>query len=98
MVIVKVTNFYLVKWAKVTLPKHLGGLGLKDLAVHYKYMLMKWHWRFNQDDVGLWKEIIQAKFGSISHWCSNQVLIPYGSGLWKDIRRLWDEFFLNCSF
>lgn len=86
-------KFHLVKWGKVTLPKYLGGLG-----VHNKWMLLKWHWRFNQDDVGLWKEIIQAKYGSTSHWCSKPVLTPYGSGLWKDVRRLWDEFFLNSYF
>ncbi|XP_060217918.1 putative acyl-activating enzyme 19 isoform X2 [Lycium barbarum] len=91
-------KYHLVEWDKVTLPKHLGGLGIKDLALHNKCMLMKWHWRFNQDDAGLWKEIIQAKYGSTSHWCSNPILTPYGTGLWKDIRRLWDEFFLNTSF
>lgn len=74
-------KFHLVKWAKVTLLKHLGGLGLKDLAIHNKCMLMKWHWRFNQNNTGLWKEIILAKYGGTSHWCSNPVLAPYVFGM-----------------
>lgn len=52
----------------VTLSQHLGGLGIKDLAVHNKCMSMKWHWRFNQDDAGLWKEILQPEYGRTSHW------------------------------
>nr|XP_009759435.1 PREDICTED: uncharacterized protein LOC104211974 [Nicotiana sylvestris] len=51
-------KFHLVKWAKITLPKTLGGLGAKDLALHNKSMLMKWHWRYNQEDVGPRKEIV----------------------------------------
>ncbi|XP_070025308.1 uncharacterized protein [Nicotiana sylvestris] len=57
-------KIHLVKWTKVTLTKALGGLGVKDLALHNKSMLMKWHWRFNQDDAGLWKEVIIAKYGN----------------------------------
>nr|XP_016481281.1 PREDICTED: uncharacterized protein LOC107802323 [Nicotiana tabacum] len=90
-------KFHLVKWAKVTLPKTLGGLGVKDLALHNKSMLMKWHWRYNQEDAGLWKEIVQAKYGATSHWCTNAIRTPYGSGLWKGIRRLWDDFSCNTS-
>ena len=36
-------KIHLVKWAKVTLPKQCGGLGIKDLALHNKCMLLKWH-------------------------------------------------------
>ncbi|WMV31905.1 hypothetical protein MTR67_025290 [Solanum verrucosum] len=66
-------KIHLVKWAKVTLPKQYGGLGIKDLALHNKCLLLKWHWRYNQEAAGLWKEVIQAKYGSDSHWCSNKI-------------------------
>lgn len=36
-------KFHLVKCPKVILPKSLGGLGVKDLVVHSRSMLMKWH-------------------------------------------------------
>ncbi|PHU11974.1 F-box/kelch-repeat protein [Capsicum chinense] len=61
----------LVKLPKVTLPKHLGGSGIRDLSIHSKCMLMKWHRRFIQEDVGLWKEVIVAKHGN-----SAQCVLP----------------------
>ena len=42
-------EIHLVEWAKVTMPKQYGGLGIKDLALHNKCMLLKWHWRYNQE-------------------------------------------------
>ncbi|KAG5592568.1 hypothetical protein H5410_043082 [Solanum commersonii] len=69
-------KIHLVKWAKVTLPKQYGGLGIKDLVLHNRCMLLKWHWRYNQEAAGLWKEVIQAKC-SDSHWCSNKVSTSY---------------------
>ena len=85
-------KFHLVKWAKVTMPKQFGGFGIKDLALHNKCILMKWHWRYNQETTGLWKEVIQPKFGSTCHWCSNEVTTPYGTGVRKAIRKLWEVF------
>ncbi|WMV19115.1 hypothetical protein MTR67_012500 [Solanum verrucosum] len=90
-------KFHLAKWAKITMPKQFGGLGIKDLALHNKCMLMKWHWRYNQETIGLWKEVIQEKFGSTRHWCSNEVTIPYGTGVWKAIRKLWEVFYSNAT-
>lgn len=90
-------KFHLVKWPKVTLPKTLGGLGIKDLALHNKCLLMKWHWRYNQEEVGFWKKVIQAKHGFSSHWCTNTTRSSHGIGLWKGIRNLWEEFSQNTS-
>ncbi|WMV39458.1 hypothetical protein MTR67_032843, partial [Solanum verrucosum] len=36
--------------AKSHSSQHLGGLGIKDLAIRSKCMLMKWHWRFIQKE------------------------------------------------
>ncbi|XP_070015961.1 uncharacterized protein [Nicotiana sylvestris] len=35
-------KFHLVKWSKVELSKHQGGLGIKNLALHNICLLMKW--------------------------------------------------------
>lgn len=35
-------KFHMVKWIKVVLPKQLGGLGIKNLALHKKCLFMKW--------------------------------------------------------
>lgn len=58
---------------------------------------MKWHWRYNQEEAGFWKEIIQAKYGTSSHWCTNVVRTPYGTVLWKSIMKLWEDFSRNTS-
>lgn len=50
-------KFHLVKWPKVILPKRHGGLGIKDLCLHNKSLLMKWHWGYNLDNPGLWKKL-----------------------------------------
>lgn len=39
---------------KSHLLKHLGGLGIKNLAVQNRCLIMKWLWRFNRD-IALWK-------------------------------------------
>ena len=90
-------KIHLVKWAKVTLPKQYRGLGIKDLALHNKCMLLKWHWRYNQEATGLWKEVIQAKCGGDSHRCSNKVSTSCATGVWRDIRKLWETFFSDAS-
>jgi len=92
-------KLHLVKWPFVTLPKHLGGLSIKDLAIHSNCMLMKWHSRFTQEeDVGLWKKVIVAKHGSNTQWCTKQFTLPYRTGLWKAINTLWDDFFKQTHF
>ncbi|WMV33012.1 hypothetical protein MTR67_026397 [Solanum verrucosum] len=91
-------KFHLIKWEKVTQPKYQGGLGIKNLAAHNKSMMMKWLWRYNLEDAGLWKEVIIAKHGRLNQWCSNITTLPYGVGLWKSIRMLWDTFDQNAYF
>ncbi|CAN4115232.1 unnamed protein product [Withania somnifera] len=51
-------KFHLIKWEKVTQPKYHGGLGIKNLAAHNKSMIMKWLWRYNLGEAGLWKMLL----------------------------------------
>lgn len=42
----------------------------------------------------LWRVVVDLKYGSQwSGWCSNEVSGSHGVGLWKFIRRGWEEFF-----
>ncbi|WMV14124.1 hypothetical protein MTR67_007509 [Solanum verrucosum] len=61
-------------------------------------MMMKWLWRYNLENAGIWKEVIIAKHGRLNQWCSNITTLPYGVGLWKSIRMLWDTFDQNAYF
>lgn len=64
-------KFLLIKWEKVTQPKYQGSLGVKNLAVHNKSMMVNWLWRYNLEDEGLWNEVIMAKHGRLNQWWTN---------------------------
>ncbi|KAF3654186.1 hypothetical protein FXO37_16616 [Capsicum annuum] len=84
-------KFHLVKWIKVVRPKQMGGLDIKDLALHNKCLLMKWIWRYIQVDQALWKEVIKAKHGVENHWCSKLSNSPHGKKKGKKKRDLVKE-------
>nr|XP_033510409.1 uncharacterized protein LOC104090014 isoform X2 [Nicotiana tomentosiformis] len=94
----KTHKFPLVKWLKATQPKFKGGLGIRDLQVHNKAMLLKWLWRYGQEESRLWKDIIVAKYGAHNHWCSKKTNTPHGVDLWKNISNHGYEFFQNATF
>ena len=59
---------------------------------------MKWLWRYGTEDIGLWKEVIKAKHGELTHWSTNVSTDAYGVGLWKSISKLWPNFAGNVAF
>lgn len=91
-------EFHLAKWSKVILPKKLGGRGIRDLCTHNKCLLMKWLWRFNQEDNPLQKEVVRVKHVSRNHWCNLLTRSPYGVWPWMSIRKLRSEFFTESYF
>ena len=44
-------------------PRETGGLGIIDLRVFNLALLGKWIWRLGSDKDGLWKEILESKYG-----------------------------------
>ncbi|KAG5615889.1 hypothetical protein H5410_015713 [Solanum commersonii] len=54
--------------------------------------------RYGMEDNSLWKEVVAAKHGKLSHWCTKQSRTPYGVGPWKHVSRLWEEFHKEVSF
>lgn len=81
-------KFHLVKWDKVIKPKAKGGLGIIDLGMHNKCLLMKWLWRYATTDSSPWKEVIKAKHGVMDNWSFKIANAPYGVGPWKYISKL----------
>jgi hypothetical protein len=54
-----------IKWRVVCQGKNNGGLGVRDIKAVNLSLLMKWRWRLlDYNDVGLWKEVLVAKYGS----------------------------------
>lgn len=56
------------------LNKEGGGYNLvKWEVMHNICLLMKWLWRFSEEEESLWIEVITHKYGYINHWVSNEV-------------------------
>jgi len=53
-----------VKGNKVCNPLEVGGLGIKDIGCFNDAFLAKWRWRFQVSEEGLWKEILEARYGN----------------------------------
>ena len=54
-------KYHLVSWSEVCRPKDLGGLGIQNLALMNKALLVKWWWKiFNS--IGLWQDILLNKY------------------------------------
>jgi len=73
------------------LSKERGGLGIRNLRIQNKSLLMKWLWRYTSEEGTLWKEVIVAKYGELNPWCTEIVSEPYGWGVWRSIRALWNS-------
>lgn len=43
-------KYHLVNWHAVCMPKSCGDLGILDLEVRRKYMLMKWLWKLENSE------------------------------------------------
>jgi len=53
-----------VKWNKVCSPVEVGGLGIKDIECFNDALLAKWNWRYRLPGEGLWREILEARYGN----------------------------------
>ena len=84
-------GYNLVNWKNVLLSKERGGLGIRNLRLQNESLLMKWLWRYIEEDAALWKEVIVAKYAELNPWCTKITSEPYGVGVWRTIRNLWPQ-------
>jgi len=52
------SKIHWVDWGKVCAPISDGGLGVGSLKSQNLALLLKWWWRFANDQQGLWKSVI----------------------------------------
>ncbi|RVX07383.1 putative ribonuclease H protein [Vitis vinifera] len=75
------------------------GLGIRSLATFNKALLGKWLWRFANENEPLWKQIILSKYDlQEGGWCSKDARNRYGVGVWKAIRKGWENFRSHSRF
>ena len=91
-------QIHLVRWTVICKDKRHGGLVLRHLKDFNHALLGKWLWRFPLERESFWRKVIVGKFGKEEGgWTTREVRESYGTGLWKDIRNDWEEFFLRTS-
>jgi ribonuclease HI len=80
---------HLIGWDTLTLPKRLGGIGLRKLHIMNDACIMKLGWSLLQGKESLWAQVLLGKYGR--GVALNEALVsgPTDSALWKAIVRLW---------
>jgi hypothetical protein len=92
-------KFHLVNWFKVCMTMEAGGLGVRNLIQFNCVLLGKWLWRIAKEGEAWWKKLVEVKYDMMrGDWCSKEVGGPYGVGVWKCIRRGWDNFKQHVRF
>lgn len=66
-----------MKWIEVCSPKE-SGLGVRRIREINKTILFKWLWRFGTEEMSLWHQIIEEKYGGVSKWELLGTRNPYG--------------------
>ena len=70
------------------------GLGIKNLSIFNKALLGKWSWRYMNK-----REFIRGKYGEgQGGWCTKNVRVGYGVGVWKANRKEWNYVADQISF
>ena len=81
-----------MNWSVVCADMRQGGLSICNLVTLNKALLGKWSWRFGVERDSLWNQVIIDKFGvEDGGWCSREVRGAYGVGVWKAIRKDWEN-------
>ena len=73
-----------IRWEIICKSKDEGGIGLKDIHLFNKALLAKWKWRLGTEEHGLWKDILESKYGSWSG-LRRHTRKHYTSRWWKDL-------------
>lgn len=56
--------------------------GIRNLKKQNQSLMMKWLWKFSNEDNMLWKDVISAKYGMEDAWMTHMVTIAYGCTVW----------------
>lgn len=57
-----------MSWKTVCASQEEGRLGIKDVGKINMTLLAKWKWRLVLEENGLWKKVIEFRYGSGERW------------------------------
>lgn len=88
-------KYHLVKWAVVCRPKKFDGLGILNSKLMNVALLSKWWWRLAQNELGLWAQLLKAKYFPKGNPFTAS---PNGSVFWNGIQAVWPAFAIGAKF
>ena len=89
----------LENWEKVCTPLAQGRLGIRDMILFNKAFLGKWLWRFEIEELKLWRRVVAVKYGiEGGGWRIKSIRGSHGCSLWKGIMAGWEEFSTHILF
>jgi len=71
------------------LSRDAGGLGIINVRQLNMALLEKWIWRLNLDKGGLWREVIESKYGGWRSLKDQRVRNNKASLWWRDFEEIW---------
>jgi len=74
-------------WKKVCESREADGLGIIDLKVFSIALLGKWIWRLGTNKGGLWKDILESKYGGWRRLRDQRNNVKE-SFWWKDLKEV----------
>ncbi|MCH82551.1 putative ribonuclease H protein [Trifolium medium] len=87
-------RFHAIGWDKVTVPKSLGGLGVRKLDIMNQACLLKLNWKLQEDNNEYWCTVLRGKYGE-RRMCGNAEAKGSNSALWKALvvlKPMMDKF------
>ncbi|PNY15946.1 ribonuclease H, partial [Trifolium pratense] len=84
-------RYHAVSWDTITLPKSLGGLGIRRLHNMNKACLMKLGWSMKRGDSALWIDVLKGKYAREHPNLDSIVAKNHDSSLWKSLSAMWKE-------
>jgi len=77
-----------VSWENVCESRESGGLGVVNIKDFNSALLGKWVWRLGSNEVGLWKEVVESKYGGWRNLKEDRCI--YNASIWwKGLKSLW---------
>jgi hypothetical protein len=92
-----VRKYHAINWNLVTLPKWMGGLGIRKLEVMNQACLLKLGWKLNYGASDFWCQVVKGKYG-VNSFGNDIAIKPSDSSLWKALLRLKDHLINNTNW
>jgi hypothetical protein len=88
----------LVAWPKMTLSREHGGLGIIDLELQNKELLLKWLWLAETNQESLWPTTLNSIECNLTHIQSNQLETKHGLSFFvNDLKSLLPLYHASVS-